>query len=95
MIAALFKILGWLVFVPACGMLHAFVLRYLWAWFVVPLGLPSIGMAHAYGISMLVGLMTPYRDNKKSEWSEVVALAILRPLLCLLFAWAVHAWWMP
>lgn len=33
----------------------AFVFSTFWRWFAVPLGVPEIGMAHAYGIMLLVG----------------------------------------
>ena len=28
-----------------------------WTWFVVPLGIPAIGYAHALGLQMLLGTM--------------------------------------
>jgi hypothetical protein len=42
-----------------CGVamfLRAFALATLWRWFAVPLGLPAIGWAHAYGFGLLVNL---------------------------------------
>jgi hypothetical protein len=33
--------------------LRGFVLSRLWAWFLIPLGLPSIGVAHAIGIALI------------------------------------------
>lgn len=30
----------------------------LWTWFLVPLSAPTIGLAHMYGISALVGMFT-------------------------------------
>lgn len=41
---------------PALILLHAFTAKTLWGWFIVPLGAPAVGMAHAYGISMFVTL---------------------------------------
>jgi len=38
----------------AFAVLAAFTISLLWGWFAVPLGLPVIGMAHAFGLSMLV-----------------------------------------
>lgn len=34
--------------------LTMFTLSYLWLWFVVPLGVPAIGWAHAFGLSLIV-----------------------------------------
>lgn len=38
--------------------LRADVLAGLWQWFAVPAGLPGIGMAHAYGLSLLAHCAT-------------------------------------
>ena len=35
------------------SLIRAYVLAQCWRWFAVPLGAPSIGMAHAYGLAML------------------------------------------
>lgn len=42
----------------------SFALSGLWALFVVPLGLPAIGMAHAYGLSLLISM---FRLNPKKD----------------------------
>jgi len=38
--------------------LRAWALATLWAWFILPLGAPRIGYAHALGISTLVSMFT-------------------------------------
>ena len=50
----------------AAAALSAVVLRDLWTWFVVPLGVMSIGFWHAYGISILVSRLTHQID-----WAEI------------------------
>lgn len=41
----------------------AFIFSIMWGWFVVPLGLPAINLAHAIGIlSMLIFLTTKVDD---------------------------------
>lgn len=42
----------------AAGVLGAFVLVQLWAWFMLPLGVPAIGVAHAYGIGVIATFLT-------------------------------------
>lgn len=43
------------------GMLfRAYALATLWRWFVVPLGLPTLGLAHAYGVAALGSLAVTY-----------------------------------
>lgn len=38
-------------------LLSALVFSVLWSWFVVPLGVPSINMAHAMGIGLMLGVL--------------------------------------
>lgn len=73
------------------GAVRAFAITYLWKWFVVPLGLPPIGIAHAYGLSLCLMVMTPHAwmmgiegGNKGGDnaWEEIV-LNILMWLLML------------
>ncbi len=42
------------VLVVVLSVVRGFVLSYLWSWFVAPLGIPEIGIAHAIGISLIV-----------------------------------------
>lgn len=46
---------------------RTFVLMKLWAWFVAPLGLPAIGLAHALGIILVVGFLRPDRIEKTPD----------------------------
>ena len=49
----------------------AFFAVKLWAWFIVPFGLPSIGMAHAIGLRATIGLYWPVRlPQKDLGWTE-------------------------
>lgn len=59
---ALAPLAVWLVDVVAGGL----VLTKLWVWFVVPLGPPPIGVAHALGIAVLVGLLT--HQIRREDW---------------------------
>ena len=47
-----------IIVTPFAIMLRGFVLTRLWLWFLVPLGLPAIGLWHAYGLSILIALFT-------------------------------------
>jgi len=68
----------------------------LWGWFVVPFGLPPIGVAHMVGIRLGVALVWFKRDPMKREpsavfrvlWAKVVWLMMTMPA-----AYAAH-WWM-
>ncbi len=43
--------------VPLLIMLRAFVMVDMWLWFVVPLGVVEVGMAHMYGITIIGNLV--------------------------------------
>lgn len=41
------------------ALLEAFVIKTMWGWFLVPqFAFPAIGLAHAYGLSLLIGMVT-------------------------------------
>lgn len=74
----------------------------LWTWFLIPLGAPAIGMAHAYGISSLVALFTSgiiagiariktVDETEKERDVNRVVMAWMAPLLCLGFGYVAHA----
>ena len=68
---------------------NGYVLSILWVWFVVPLGLPVISVAHSIGLAMVTGWLTYQYTNKKEEdnikalISEFAILFIVRPLAVL------------
>lgn len=46
---------GYSLLVTVLRMLYtAFTMQTMWGWFLVPLGLPRLSLAHAYGIDLLV-----------------------------------------
>ena len=85
--------LGLMAVVPLM-LLGGVVCADLWAWFLVPLGVPAIGVAHAIGIHSLIGLMTVSISRAdlraKSESTDVIARCGDRALGYLL-VWAVGA----
>lgn len=71
---------AFLVWLPLMMLLSAFVLSTLWTWFLVPLHVPAISMAHAYGIAVLIGYITyqPDADRSRDE-EDSRAFKILSP----------------
>ena len=71
----LFSIFMALASVPLLVMLRAFVMVDLWLWFIVPLGVVKVGMAHMYGItligSLVVGASTNSSDDSDDVWKSV------------------------
>lgn len=71
----------------------AFVLPFLWQWFIVPLGAAPIGMAHAYGLATIIHFFTVQTDlkadDREVDYGKAVAL-LLRPWIALLVGYLTH-----
>jgi hypothetical protein len=74
--------------------LRAWVLMYLWGWFITvpPINAPMIGAAHAMGLSLtgqffMVGFSA---SNNKKSFSRTLFETILGSLLGLGIGWVVH-----
>lgn len=86
-------ILSAVVGLALLGIWWGYAIHILWAWFLVPLGVAKIGIAQAYGLSVLFGLFLNTRGlqigKKKSsdDWVASVTIGILMPAIALLFGW--------
>ncbi len=72
-----------------------FVLSVLWAWFLVPLGAPEIGIATAIGLSMIVSLVTgkyakALSDNEELSDTAKTVCQYLAPVVALAIGWVVQ-----
>ena len=70
----LFSCLMALAMMPFLIMFRAFVMVDLWLWFVVPLGVAKVGMAHMYGITLIGNMVagaSASTDNSDSVWKPV------------------------
>ncbi len=63
---------------------NAYTIVALWRWFVVPFGLPAIGMAHAYGLTVLFEALKPSRHSSPEEDQKVWVLATMAMGRCAL-----------
>lgn len=74
--------------IPFAGILNGWVVSILWGWFVGPqFHLPSVGIAEAGGISLVISMLT-YQDtprDKDREWWEPLARMFMKPFFGLLF----------
>jgi hypothetical protein len=78
------------------------VLVRIWAWFVVPLGVPALTVWHAAGLSLLVGWLADSSayfantsEDKRSRAEKFVTsvtLSVLTPLLTWGMAAVFHSW---
>lgn len=65
--------------------LRGFVLSILWAWFLVPLGVPPIGIAGAIGVTLMIDMFIPTNSGKST--TEAISIMLITPLMVLLIAW--------
>lgn len=72
-----------------CG----YVVSRLWTWFVVPLGVPHVGVWHAAGICALVDLFifSPTMAREKKSHSDLISYAIVAPAITLGMGALFHA----
>ena len=70
-----------------------FILSKLWVWFVIPLGAPTLGLVHLYGLSLLISLITMrnsiYKEEREVDGGKCFA-AFLAPWIILLVGWILH-----
>ena len=67
-------------------LLQGWALSLLWAWFVVPLGAPAIGIVHGYGL-MLVVTLCSQPGMKPESLARWLSQAAARPLLFVAVGW--------
>jgi hypothetical protein len=87
-----------IVLIPFEVALRGFVLARLWTWFMVPLGVISIGTMHAIGIAVLLTMFNVAKgskdNNDEKSAGEVVMKAIIvglgGPLMFWFFGWIIQ-----
>lgn len=73
---------------------NGFALWLLWGWFMVPLGIPPIGIAWAVGLSTVATMLLPSPSRAKSDGGEwyIPLLELLgKPALALLVGWVAKS----
>lgn len=86
-----------ILLIPVSAAFKGFVLSRLWGYFVVPLGVPEIGIAHAFGLALVVSMFTPTPSGKDKDSEEGMGERVIRaifmsfgvPALILLIGWIV------
>jgi hypothetical protein len=69
---------------------YGFVFQQCWAWFMVTaFGLPEISIWHAAGMVLTTLLFFPIGRNKGISGTDMFDRLILKPVLVLVFAWAL------
>lgn len=75
------------------NVLNGYVLSILWGWFLVPLGLPEIGVITGIGICIIANFVTYKASDFKEipgERSNYIGM-FLTPLVVLLVGWIFHS----
>lgn len=65
-----------IVFALIQTVVSSFIVKVMWLWFMVPLGVKTIGMAHAFGLSCLcivIGLIKVRLNDKRSVIELVIS----------------------
>lgn len=81
--------------IPISYLLYGFVLKTMWAWFLVPLGLPSIGLGTAIGIRIMYTLIeynthSPEEEDTVKKFIIALATMVFKPLICLGLGYLAH-----
>ena len=76
-------------------MLRAWIITWLWLWFIVPLGVTEIGLAWAIGLASIISMFShdapPAKASDETDmWAKAIGKLIVSPLLALGFGWLAH-----
>lgn len=72
--------------------ISGFTIMWMWSWYIVPLGLPAIGLIHAIGIDMLVSFVVTTQINIPPNggfWERFI-YGLLLTCVTLLAGWILH-----
>jgi hypothetical protein len=72
----------------------AYVDAKLWLWFAVPLGLPTLSIAHMAGLGVLIRSLTSQVKRKSPKAVTALAHSIASPAIYLLVGWLIHHFFM-
>lgn len=83
--------LGSILLQVGAYILNGFVLKLLWGWFLVQLGLPQLGLVQAIGIGLTVGYLTnQYIKQDVADWEDMLAHQFALPVAAVIAGWAVQ-----
>lgn len=82
---AILACLGIVAVMIVLALFGAFTISTLWGWFVVPLGVKSVTMAHAYGLSTVVTVFMSMRGLQGNDSGQVLVGGIMLNIFALIF----------
>lgn len=70
-------------------LLKAWVLTYLWKWYVVPMfGLPPLRLVFAFGLSLTANYLLPsHTENGKQNGATLLVQLVISPFVALALGW--------
>jgi len=90
-LAVIGVVVGAITAITLFAIYNAWVLSILWGWFIVPLGVKSLSIAHAYGVTLVAGLFLSTRGIKENknqdDWVSSLITWLILPLVALFFGW--------
>jgi hypothetical protein len=91
--------LGEFAITMAVIVVYAFTLSCMWQWFITPIGVPAIGVAHAYGVMLFTNtlFMNQHMQPTILQGQPQIVQALIKvtlSLLMLLMGWIVNALFM-
>jgi hypothetical protein len=82
--------IGWLLWTPIAQMASSWVYLKIWGWFAVPLGLPALTMAKAFGVLLLVSFCIPKRYDPNPDLVKEASFHLGYLMVALAVGWAWH-----
>ena len=85
------------ILLPLCAVAaiwYGFVIAKLWLWFLVPFGLPAVGIAHAAGLHALAAMLCKVSGGKADsnpDWSKLFVRVIVNGAVPLFIGWIAHS----
>ena len=65
------------------ALFEAFTISTLWLWFVVPFGVQSISLAHAYGLSVLASVFMSTRGLGGTKAADALVTGVMLNVIAL------------
>jgi hypothetical protein len=84
----MYKFLGVVFSLILVSLIRGFVLTQLWSWFISPTfpGVPSLTIASALGISLLLGYLNPsYSPDSNEPFAKQLGTAFMKSIMVGIF----------
>ncbi len=73
-----------LVLSVPCSLYNAFMFTFMWRWFIIPLGAPTIGTIHAWGLFLCFSFLTSSFTRDKHDKDDPIRNAVIILVISML-----------